>query len=151
MRRRKLMHRQGHPHLRVITFGRPGHHKIGRRPTTEQLRQPLFHNGLAVAARDAHHRNLELLPVPRRLLLHKRQHIRHIDKLSINPLANLRNGPVDHKLPNALLVEVADKPVSVVVVAANGEENGLCGHQHLSRIGKPEWVHHRHIHFCRRK
>ena len=50
---------QGDADLRIIAAGRTHRHAVGR----EQLVEPLLHHGLAVAARDAHHRNLETRPM----------------------------------------------------------------------------------------
>ena len=126
----QLMHRQGYAHLGIVAFWTSGNHKIGGgRPSAQQLRQPLFYNGFAIAACNAHHRNLKLLPVFSRFLLKRLPHIIDYPKRCIDQQFPLvpPGRSLHHKLPYPALIQVRNVLMTIVSVAPNGKKNAVCG------------------------
>ncbi len=128
-------YRQRHTDLRVVGTRRACHEAVGR----EHLVQPLLDNGLAVGARDADDRDIELVAVTLGEALQSLEGVRHLEEVSLwEPLLVVIGNSRHHKVVNAAVVQTRDILVAVVALRLDGEEQRLLWETQRTAVGKQE-------------
>ena len=123
-----LPNRQRHAHLRVIALGTTHDAVVG----TKDLVEPFLDDGLAVTARDADDRDVELTAVVSRKGLKGLQCVADDDENGAG-VVGLRL-VTHHKGAHALVVKIGDVSMSVVAGALQGEEQRLGGIHQMAAV-----------------
>src|SRR5690606_38292045 len=119
-------HAQRYTHL-AVPATRVAHNALA---VPQQLVQPLLHHGLAVAAGDADHGQAELAAMPGRKGLQRLPRVLHLDHAQP---AILRYLPALYQeAAGTPLAQRVDVAVPVVVLAAEGDEQGVLGMPRLA-------------------
>ena len=104
-------HREGHTDLRVIAAWTAGDIELGR----EQLVEPFLDHGLAVAARDADDRDVELVAVALSEALQGFERVDDFQEVGIGIVDSITGRHVgDHKVADTTAVELRDVVMSIV-------------------------------------
>ena len=98
------------------------------------MEKPLFDDRLAIAARDADDRDVELLPVVPGQGLQCRQCVPDQDKTGAGIVLCPFRRRAHHEISQPLLIEFRDVKVAVVALADQGEEHGVLGGDQLTAV-----------------
>ena len=126
-------YRQRHTDLRVIRTRRACHKAVGR----EYLVQPLLDDGLAVGARDADDRDVELVAVTLGEALQGLEGVGDTEEVSLRePLLVVVGNSRHHEVVNPTVVQAGEILVAVVALRLDGEEQRLLGETQRTAVGK---------------
>ena len=125
-----LPYREGDADLRVVALGTGDKPTVGR----EELDNPVLDDGLAVAARDAHHGVGELRTMVRGEALEGGEDVVDTPDIGLGEVEVAVGGY--HELAHARLVEAVDVTATAVALGGNGKEEGAMGRNEGAAVGE---------------
>ena len=127
-----LPHAERHSDLRIEATWRARHavHVV------EHLVEPLLDHRLAIAARDAHHRHVEVRTMPRCQILQGRQRVADDEKPCFRTCAPQLLAVCHDEGAHSLIVQTAYVVVAVGMRCDEGKKQRLLGHRQRAAVGE---------------
>ena len=128
-------HGERHADLRIVGARRTRHHLFPR----QYLEEPFLHDGLAVAARDAHRGYAVFVTMALGQSLQGLDDVGHAQEVAVGITHGIvwRHG-LHHEIAHAATVEFADVAVSVVSFRLQCKKQSFLGEAQTTAVGKQE-------------